>query len=532
MGIKEIKYMRFFVFLCFFTFAVSCAQQKEYVRYAVKEGETMRTIAKKLDMKTKNLLRLNPDVDRRPPANTVIVIPNNKINFTEDSSQNEFRDETAESEVVLEDKKEELEKNFVIYEVKKGDAFYSLTRFYNVSQEALILLNPELTEGLKAGQLIKIKLREEGSPVENTIYQDSIAANASLKVALLLPFKTNENDTIASSELFIKSRLANIVTDVYLGAEIAIDSLQKQGISVELNVFDTERNGTKIDSILSTNNLNENDVIIGPLYSEEAEVVASTSEIPVVFPFYSKNQSKFSSGNLIITSPEKIIFREALIGHLKDSISNENVILVSDGEMVSALSSMYIKQSLEAHDSIVSVHVVKPKDGYIARERFTDVFKPTISNWVVIASDDKVIIADAINSVNSLSDSLSMRVFSYNKGVAYDKIDNFKLAKLNFTYVSDEFVDEAAPSTQLFNSQYLKKNNALPSFYATKGFDVTYDILMRLASGNDLKSTFENGASYRVETKFDYSNNPTGISENSGVFIVRYNKDLSLKRLK
>ena len=49
--------------------------------------------------------------------------------------------------------------------------------------------------------------------------------------------------------------------------------------------------------------------------------------------------------------------------------------------------------------------------------------------------------------------------------------------------MSDEFVDEASPSTQLFNTQYLKKNNALPSFYATKAFDITYDILMRLASG-------------------------------------------------
>ena len=98
--------------------------------------------------------------------------------------------------------------------------------------------------------------------------------------------------------------------------------------------------------------------------------------------------------------------------------------------------------------------------------------------------------------------------------------------------MSDEFVDEASPSTQLFNTQYLKKNNALPSFYATKAFDITYDILMRLASGDDLKSTFQKGASYRVETKFDYLNTPTGLSENKGAFIVRYNKDLSLTRLK
>lgn len=528
-----MRHINVIFFLCFFTFAISCGQQKKYVQYSVKQGETMRTIARKLEMRTKDLLRLNPDIGRKPKANTVIVIPNDKLNFTEDSSQKEVIAVSPENEEeVLKNKNEELEKDFVIYEVKQGDAFYSLTRFYNVSQEELIRLNPSLSEGLKAGQLIKIKSRQEGDAIDNSIYQDSIVENTSLKVALLLPFKTNKYDTIASSEIFTKSKLANIVTDVYLGAEIAIDSLTKQGVSIELSVFDTERNSTKIDSILVANDLNEHDVIIGPLYSEEATVVASNIEIPVVFPLYSKNQSTFSSGNLITTSPETTTFREELIGFLKDSITNQNIILVSDGEAASDFSSRHIKQSLEAHDSVTTVHFVKPKDGYIARERFTDVFKPDIFNWVVIASDNNVIVADAINSANSLSDSLSMRVFSFNKGAAYDKIDNFKLAKLNYTYVSDEFVDEASPSTQLFNTQYLKKNNALPSFYATKAFDITYDILMRLASGEDLKSTFQKGASYRVETKFDYLNTPTGLSENKGAFIVRYNKDLSLTRLK
>ena len=329
-----MRHINVIFFLCFFTFAISCGQQKKYVQYSVKQGETMRTIAKKLEMRTKDLLRLNPDIGRKPQANTVIVIPNNKLNFTEDTSQKEAIVVSSDNEEeVLKNKKEELEKNFVTYEVKQGDAFYSLTRFYNVSQEELIRLNPSLSEGLKAGQLIKIKSRHEGDAIDNSIYQDSIVENTSLKVALLLPFKTNKYDTIASSEIFTKSKLANIVTDVYLGAEIAIDSLTKQGVSIELSVFDTERNSTKIDSILVANDLNEHDVIIGPLYSEEATVVASNLEIPVVFPFYSKNQSIFSSGNLITTSPETTTFREELIGFLKDSITNQNIILVSDGEV-------------------------------------------------------------------------------------------------------------------------------------------------------------------------------------------------------
>ncbi|KGL64332.1 peptidoglycan-binding protein LysM domain protein, CBM50 domain protein [Polaribacter sp. Hel1_85] len=502
----------------------------------------MRIIANRLDMKTKDLLRLNPDVGRKPEANSVIVIPNKKIKATVDSVKDEVVDEVVKIDTKVEDdalkvnKEEllnELKKDFVVYEVKKGDTFYSLTRFYNVSQEEMIALNPVLSEGLKVGQVIKIKPILEGEEeTEVHIYEDKIDEGTSLKVALLLPFLTSENDTIDSKDLFIKSRLANIVTDFYLGSEIAIDSLRKQGINIDLNVFDTGRNSTRIKTILSENDLDNNDIIIGPLYSEEAEIVASKVNTPVVFPFYSKKQSKFSSPKLIKTSPEKKVFREELTNYIKDNFTKGNLILVGDGKSASNNSNAIIKQSLKSHDSISVVNVLKPKDGYIAKDRFLEILKPSIDNWVILTSDNNVLVADAVNSLISLPDSTHVRVFTYNKGKAFNKIANLKLAKINLTYVSDEYVNEASASTQLFNKQYVSKNNALPSFYATKGFDITYDILMRLASGNDLKSTFKEGASFRVESKFDYSNKLFGTSENNGLFIVQYNKDLSLTRLK
>ncbi len=89
-----MKKLQFLLLICILTFTVSCGQQKRYVSYKVQEGETMRDIAKRLDMKTKDLLRLNPDVSRRPDANTVIVIPNPEIKKGTSSSSSETNDET------------------------------------------------------------------------------------------------------------------------------------------------------------------------------------------------------------------------------------------------------------------------------------------------------------------------------------------------------------------------------------------------------------------------------------------------------
>lgn len=532
---RELKLLLFF---CLLTFAVSCGQQKKYVEYKVGKGETMRSIARKLDIKTKDLRRLNPDVRRRPAPNTIIIVPNTKLVASTPTNQKEvFRARELDSVVGLVDTdsialaKADDVKNFLIHEVKKGDTFYNLTRFYNVSQEALVFLNPELSEGLKLLQKIKVKRIKENAS-EAVVYNDEIGEDISLKVALLLPFRISEYDTVSADDIFDNSRLANYVTDFYLGAELAIDSLKSQGVSIELNVYDTERNSSKIRTILEENDLNQNDVIIGPLYSEEAVIVANEVETPLVFPVYSKNQSKFKTPRIIKTAPDKGVFSDAMAAHIKEVYETGTITVVSDGNLEADFHALKMSEILQDLDSLNEVQVLKAVDGYIEKERFLEVFKQLTNNWVVLATSDNVVVSDAINSLISLPDSITAKVFSIDKGRAFDKIDDNKLAKIGFTYVSDRFVDEDSEPTKIFNKQYVSKNNSLPSFYATKGFDIMYDVLVRLASGESLKETFNKGASYRVESKFNYSKQLFETTQNKGLFILQYNEDLTLTRLK
>ncbi|WP_228455069.1 LysM peptidoglycan-binding domain-containing protein [Polaribacter haliotis] len=547
-----MKHLKFFIFLCILTFTVSCGQQKKYIQYKVKKGETITEIAKKLDMSARDLYRLNPDVDKKPEENTVIIIPNKKMQTLKSENpkkdvatekdktkeNNNIEDDNSVSKDIITDKErqkteliEALEKEYKIHEVKKGDTFYSLTRFYDVSREDLIALNPELSEGLKLQQIIKIKKLEEVFDEEDFLYVDEIEDGVSIKAALMLPFRAKELDSLTRTQIFGNSKLANIVAEFYMGVEIAVDSLRKQGVNIRLDVYDTESNSTRIRSIVAEKDLDDNDVIIGPLYSEEAQFLAEKIKTPIVFPFYSSKQSTFTSKRLVKTSPNKKLFREKLLEHITNNFHDGNIILVGDGEAESNLNAKQIQNELEKHDSINSVAVITPQKGYIKRSKFTDVLKPNMNNLVVLTTDDNVIVASAINSLISLPEDVTVRVFTFDKVSAFNKVDNFKLAKIGFTYVSDEFVREDSFKSINFNNKYLEKNGVLPSYYATRGFDVTYDVLMRLASGKSLKSTFDEGYSYRVESKFDYTNKLFKITENKGLFIVKYNPDLTLTRI-
>ncbi len=539
MGIEYMKSLKLVLLLFFLTFAVSCGQQKKFIEYTVKKGETMRTIAKRLDMETKDLRRLNPDVRRRPKPNTVIIIPNKKQVKAIDNKEKEVivvDEKKDENPVDTDENPTDVTRDFLLHKVIKGDTFYSLTRFYNVSEEHLKKLNPILSAGLKLGQIIKIKsiVTDIDEIDEEILYQDEIDTNKTLKVALLLPFRAKKYDSIATREIFKqkksakREKLVNIVTDLYLGAEIAIDSLRKQGVTIELNAYDTEKKNSKIRTILANKNLNDNDVIIGPLYSSEAVMVANKVKIPVVIPVYSKSQETFTSSKLIKTAPEKKAYLNYLIEYIKETYQGENIVIVSDKyARASAIKSMLL-----THDSITTVQAIYPVKGYVKKELFLKLLKPKVKNWVIIATDDNVLASDAMNTLISLPEETTAKVFAVEKGAAFAGIDNLKLANIEFTYVSDVFLNENAAAVKIFDTQYRVKNNTYPSYYASKGFDITYDVLVRLASGEKLKNTFHKGVSYRLISKFNYDKKLFKATSNNGLFIVKYNLNLTLTRLK
>ncbi len=600
----------------------SCSQQKRYISYKVKEGESIRDIAERLDVETKDLIRLNPDVGDEPAINSVIIIPNpeykkklpiiqkedsdtidsdtTKPNETDteqspDSTQvtktiYKYKTHTVKAgetvyrltkqynisknellrlnpeypklknnllsvgqvlKVKVSEKKvfyvslEEDLKNHVTHTVKSKETLYSLTRFYNLSKQELIDLNPEYPElandKLNVGQILRIRTLENKLDTDDVaMYIDTIAENRAIKLLMLLPFRAKEYDSISSEKIFDRkknksaadARLANMVTDFYMGAEIAVDSIKSQGVAVDFLLFDTGNRGKKVKDIINNNELDDVDVVIGPFYSDNVNVVADEINSPVIFPHFSKNQTEFSSSNIVKSAPDRETHSEFLVNFLKEKYNGETIFVVGDDKKVSENQVKTIVNSLKEHDSIEKIHVLKPEKGYIKKERFTKEMKPNSKNWIILTSDDNVVIADAINSMVVLPDDVTAQVFAIDKNRAYAKVNNNTLARIDFTYVTDNFNDSKARSIREFNRKYRKKNKDIPSEYSVRGFDITYDILMRLASNNSLSDTFKEGASMRLENKFDYKKKFFGITNNRGLFILKYNSDLSLTRLK
>ena len=133
------------LFLLFFVLNLnSFAQQKKYVSYTIKDGETIKSIAKDLDISTRDLLSLNPDIGKKPRAETVIIIPN-KLYGSSTNLEEMVSVETADSDLYIFQPKETL---------------YGISKKFGLSIAELIQLNPELADGLKIGMELKTSFKE------------------------------------------------------------------------------------------------------------------------------------------------------------------------------------------------------------------------------------------------------------------------------------------------------------------------------------------------------------------------------------
>ncbi len=149
-----MRLLRVFQFSLLLVFLLSVgtleAQDKKYITYKVKEGETIESIAKSLSVTPYDLLKLNPDVKDNVKADDLIVIPNKNYDPLDNVSSEELS-QIGPRDIVVD--------NFIYHEVVPKETVFSILQKYQITEEELNKNNTFLIgKGLKVGQVIKIPL--------------------------------------------------------------------------------------------------------------------------------------------------------------------------------------------------------------------------------------------------------------------------------------------------------------------------------------------------------------------------------------
>ena len=524
---------------------VSQSNTEKRIIHVVEPKETKFGIAKKYGITVDELEARNPAIVPNLTIGYKLVIsgrssePESTKIITEKHVTEKPKPVTAEivkDEVVTTETIRTLTKNgYANYEVKQGETLYSLSQYFKISPDELTKLNPTLKEGVRTGMILKVPgrgtiLADKGSAPKSFDPKQPIIRNQIRKqLVLMLPFNANkiQNDTLKTMDMRLKKdAFLNMTLDFYSGALIAIDSAKTLGLNVEVRILDSEESklSSNVENLVRDNNLQDADAVIGPFYQQYIEKVADLlreKKVPVISPL-SKEIGK-SYPNLYQAMPPSDFGKIAIFNYMlsKDS----NIIIVSDPKKVS--NKDFITTNYPAAKFVTLLD-----NGALDVANLKSLFVKGKKNFVVLDSERTGLILGTTNVLlNEMSNfDIQLVIIEPNDTLDFEEISMKRLTILKLLYPS-LIRENNSPDAVTFENNYKEKNKVFPSQYAVRGFDVTFDTLMRLTQGNSFEGLANDLKSEQMESKFEYEKKGMDGYVNKGIYIMEFQDDLSVKQV-
>ncbi len=431
--------------------------------------------------------------------------------------------------------------NYIFYQVKPKQNIFRLTQNLKISRDSLFLLNPELENGLKAGMVLKLPSKKtKDLEVKNALVLDKVNLIDSInpinrpKLVFLLPFRLdriNFDDKEKSKSQIANRNDVRYAAGLYTGALVALDSIKKLGVSVDVKVFDTQLDLEAVKTILQSNPLNGTDAIVGPVGPKllgEVAVQAANYNIPVIAPFAAK--SELSLNNVFFSIPDDAILAERLLDYVAEQRETEQLIIIADENHQAAKDSILSKFPM--------ARVAKmSKDGSLHLVDFQAMLSEKETNWVFVETDKPNLVASVSSILNAsigpiveggtADFKVKMFTTNYNNAFEGEDVSRPHLSNLQFTFPSSYREEGSDSFTKLYNAKFGHD----PDRFAVRGFDLTFDILLKLAHKNNLFETSKLvGQTEYSGNRFDYHNDWTSGFFNKASYLMQY-KDLRITQI-
>ncbi|TGD59091.1 LysM peptidoglycan-binding domain-containing protein [Flavobacterium humi] len=488
---------------------------KTPVYHEVLPKETKYGIAKQYGITVEQLEKQNPGITGELPIGQKLLITGKQ----------------AVAQVPVQETVKKPEENNT-YIVKPKETLYSLSAQFGITQEELIALNPELKNGVQEGMTLKVPAKTIVS-LPKRDYKDltkTFVKQGNRKLALLLPFNLTklDQDTLNSTKARLKKdKFLNMTLDFYAGALMAIDSVNKMGVNVDVTILDSEetKSTSNIYNLIQNNNLKSMDAVIGPFYQNNAEKTAellSQSNVPVISPLSKDYDKKYP--NLIQATPSSDDIKNAMFDFMH--AAGGNIVAVVDPKKMS------IRQYISENHKDVQFANFNENSALDVAQLKSLLVKDKV-NFVIMETERTNLILSTTTALQNALGEYQVRlvILGENEALDYEEIQMSRLTKLKMHYPSVTRVNDSEQATA-FETSFKKKNRVYPNQFATRGFDVTFDVLMRLAQEKPLLETLNDAATEQVESKFYFVPDASGGYANKGVYILYYDTDLTIKEAK
>ena len=186
---------------------------------------------------------------------------------------------------------------------------------------ACMVINPPHTTPIPPTETKTVPVDENTTTTEtktgNEKAKDSVATSVPVKswakkdrytISFVLPFSTDEGELLklmGEDKITGYQPLASL--EFYEGALIALDTLERLGIKLNIHVFNHLKDSLSTAMLLQKEEIKKSDVIIGPVFNESlkaAAAVAKNQEVYLVSPLSPSNMFTDSNKYFVMANPE------------------------------------------------------------------------------------------------------------------------------------------------------------------------------------------------------------------------------------
>lgn len=504
--------------------------------YIVKPKETKWRIAYNFQITIPQLEVLNPKIKKGLKEGQEIHVP--RIQIQTESRTESLTVIQSETQTETNTLDSTWDSTYNYYKVLPKEGYYRIEKKIGVTKRVLDSLNPKLPEeGLQVGMILRVPGDARGELkiqddllVERLSLLDSIKEAKEIELAILLPFKAKEieYDSIEDMKRLLQSRnLHTLSADFYSGVLLAADTLSHYGISVKLNVFDTQNSIAKVNEIVNTHDFSKTDAIVGPLIPSNFDYLSTklqVRKIPKVAPLSTNSVALREAVYQSVTS--KKFLRKRMYEYLDKTLNREdNIVLVVD-----SLNRSVEKELLELFPKAT---VLRPeKSNYLLPDLVDSLLVDSLPNKVILESQDFSLISSASSQMSAQQSALrSVQLFTTYRSNVYENT-NLSLKQfgdLKFTYTTDRLPLKLGEYNS-FQNHYISLFGKPPNRTAIRAYDLTMDLILRKAYSGNLKSTEKIGETDYQEHRFLYSKQNKSF-QNTGYFLLQHN-DYEIVELK
>lgn len=498
----------------------------------IPKGETIYSLAVNYNTTVSKLEELNPGLlERGLKAGQEINIPSQETKTTN-------KNLVATTNDV---KPSQIAKKIVI---KPKETIYNITKTYGVSHEQLLKWNPEIINGLKEGadlivgydtifekvalpSAVVVKERTDLALKENSKVKLNLVNDGATKdLVMLLPFNVAKNNfNNANLNQNIKNDVfLNMTLDFYAGAKLAIQHLKSKNYNLNVTFVDSKETNRSLDvsTLKSDFDFQKTDVIIGPFFQKNVDAVSEAfkgQSTIIVSPLSTDKGKPYPKQ--VHAMPNGDIIKNEVIEYVLSK--QERVIAITDGKKTN--TKFY-------NNNYPTINVLSVNaDQKVNQTNLVTLLSKEVTNYVVYDATSLTTTVELVKSLRALQKDYKIQLVSLEKLDVLESsdIEMKDLVALKYTFPSVTY-DVSSPKKDKFIKAFKAEYGKAPSRFATRGYDVTYDIISRMFESDDNSSIFEYG-SQQTENKFTYINENGGVYNNA-VYILYYDKDLTIKEAK